>query len=81
MNGRIPLAATAAALILAHASSASAQYAVQIPVDSVLDGRSVSTLSGGVVVPFAPNEGVYTNGALGYATAAVKCSSQTRPSA
>jgi hypothetical protein len=72
MNGKVLLAATAAALILAHASSARAQYVVQIPVDSVLNGRSVSTLTGGVVVPFTPNEGVYSDGADGYATAAVK---------
>jgi hypothetical protein len=72
MNGKLLLAATAAALTLAHASSARAQYVVQIPVDSVLNGRSVSTLTGGVVVPFTPNEGVYSNGANGYATAAVK---------
>jgi len=72
MNTTLALAAAATALILAQASSASAQYVVQIPVDSVLNGRSVSTLTGGVVVPFAPNEGVYGNGALGYATAAVK---------
>jgi hypothetical protein len=72
MNGKVFLAATAAALTLAHASSAQAQYVVQIPVDSVLNARSVSTLTGGVVVPFTPNEGVYSNGADGYATAAVK---------
>jgi hypothetical protein len=72
MNRKVLLAATAAALTLAHASSARAQYVVQIPVDSVLNGRSVSTLTGGVVVPFTPNEGVYSNGADGYATAAVK---------
>ncbi len=72
MNRKVLLAATAAALTLAQASSARAQYVVQIPVDSVLNGRSVSTLTGGVVVPFTPNEGVYSNGANGYATAAVK---------
>ena len=72
MNRKVLLAATAAALTLAHASSARAQYVVQIPVESVLNARSVSTLTGGVVVPFKPNEGVYSNGADGYATAAVK---------
>ena len=37
-NTRIVLATSAAALILACASSANAQYVVQIPVDSILDG-------------------------------------------
>jgi hypothetical protein len=69
---KLTLAATTLALTLTHASSALAQYVVQIPVDSVLNGRSVSTLTGGVVVPFTANEGVYSNGADGYATAAVK---------
>jgi hypothetical protein len=72
MNLKVTLAATTLALTLAHASTARAQYVVQIPVDSVLNGRSVSTLTGGVVVPFTPNEGVYSDGADGYATAAVK---------
>jgi len=73
MNVKVTLAATTLALTLTHASSALAQYVVQIPVDSVLDGRSVSTLTGGVVVPWTANEGVYNDGAGGaYATAAVK---------
>jgi hypothetical protein len=66
------LAATAAAVTLASASKALAQYVVQIPVDSVLNGRSVSTFTGNVVVPYTPNQGVYSNGASGYATAAVQ---------
>jgi hypothetical protein len=72
MNAKVTLAATTLALSLTHASSALAQYVVQIPVDSLLNGRSVSTLTGGVVVPWTPNEGVYNNGGGGaYATAAV----------
>lgn len=73
MNTKVALAATTLALTLTHASSALAQYVVQIPVDSLLDGRSVSTLTGGVVVPWTPNEGVYNDGGGGaYATAAVQ---------
>jgi hypothetical protein len=73
MNVKATLAATTLALTLTHASSALAQYVVQIPVDSVLDGRSVSTLTGGAVVPWGAGQGVYNNGAGGaYATAAVK---------
>jgi hypothetical protein len=73
MNVKVTLAVTTLALTLTQASSALAQYVVQIPVDSVLDGRSVSTLTGGVVVPWTANEGVYNNGGLGaYATAAVQ---------
>jgi hypothetical protein len=72
MKRKVTLAATTLALAVTHASSALAQYVVQIPVDSVLNGRSVSTLTGGVVVPFTANEGVYSDGANGYATAAVK---------
>jgi MYXO-CTERM domain-containing protein len=73
MNIRVTLAATTLALTLTHASSALAQYVVQIPVDALLNGRSVSTLTAGVVVPWTANEGVYNNGGGGaYATAAVK---------
>jgi hypothetical protein len=73
MNSKVTVAATTAALTLAFASTAQAQYVVQIPVDSLLNGRSVSTLTGGVVVPWTPNEGVYNNGGGGaYATAAVQ---------
>jgi MYXO-CTERM domain-containing protein len=73
MNVKVTLAAATLALTLTHASSALAQYVVQIPVDSLLNGRSVSTLTGGVVVPWTPNEGVYNDGGGGaYATAAVQ---------
>ncbi len=73
MNVKVTLAATNLALTLTHASSALAQYVVQIPVDSVLDGRSVSTLTGGAVVPWVAGQGVYNDGCCGaYATAAVK---------
>jgi MYXO-CTERM domain-containing protein len=73
MNGKVALAATTLALTSTHASSALAQYVVQIPVDSVLDGRSVSTLTGGAVVPWVAGQGVYNDGCCGaYATAAVK---------
>jgi len=71
-NSKATLAASAAALVLACASSANAQYVVQIPVDSVLDGRAVITLTGGAVVPFGNNQGIYSGGTTGYATAAVQ---------
>ena len=41
-NARGVMAASAAVLILACASSAHAQFVVQIPVDSILDGRAAS---------------------------------------
>jgi len=72
MSIKVALAATAAALVLACASSANAQYVVQIPVDSVLDGRAVITLTGGAVVPFGNKQGIYSGGTTGYATAAVQ---------
>ena len=71
-NTRVVLATSAAALILACASSANAQYVVQIPVDSILDGRAVTTLTGGTVVTFGNKQGIYSGGQTGYATAAVQ---------
>src|SRR5436305_507524 len=65
-NMRVVLAATAAALILACASSANAQYVVQIPVDSILDGRAVTTLTGGAIVTFGKKQGIYSGGQTGY---------------
>ena len=71
-NTRVVLAASAAALILACASSANAQYVVQIPVDSILNGRAVTTLTGGTIVTFGNKQGIYSGGQTGYATAAVQ---------
>jgi hypothetical protein len=71
-NTRVVLAASAAALILAWASSANAQYVVQIPVDSILNGRAVTTLTGGTIVTFGSKQGIYSGGQTGYATAAVQ---------
>ena len=71
-NTRIVMAASAAVLILTCASSAYAQYVVQIPVDSILDGRAVTTLTGGAVVTFGNKQGIYSGGQTGYATAAVQ---------
>ncbi|MDB4980911.1 MAG: hypothetical protein JWM82_1663, partial [Myxococcales bacterium] len=71
-NTRVVLAASAAALILACASSANAQYVVQIPVDSILDGRAVTTLTGGAIVTFGKKQGIYSGGQTGYATSAVQ---------
>jgi hypothetical protein len=72
MNLRVVLASSTAALILTCASSANAQYVVQIPVDSILDGRAVTTLTGGTVVTFGNKQGIYSGGQTGYATAAVQ---------
>jgi hypothetical protein len=72
MNTRVVLASSTAALILACASRADAQYVVQIPVDSILDGRAVTTLTGGTVVTFGNKQGIYSGGQTGYATAAVQ---------
>ncbi|HVZ71620.1 MAG TPA: hypothetical protein VHJ20_04535 [Polyangia bacterium] len=71
-NTRLVLASSIAALILACASSARAQYVVQIPVDSILDGRAVTTFTGGKVVTFGSKQGIYSGGQTGYATAAVQ---------
>ena len=68
----VVMAASAAALILTCASSAYAQYVVQIPVDSILDGRAVTTLTGGAVVTFGNKQDIYSGGQTGYATAAVQ---------
>ncbi len=67
----IPLVCTAATLL--GAGSARADTVVQIPVDSVIDGRSVSTLSGAAVVPWTPGQGVDGDGnADGFVTTAVE---------
>ena len=71
-NARVVMAASAAVLVLACASSAYAQYVVQIPVDSILDGRAVTTFTSGAVVTFGNKQGIYSGGQTGYATAAVQ---------
>jgi hypothetical protein len=70
------------AMISAYPTLASAQYVVQIPVDSVLENRSVNTLTGGMVaggkvtggtvVPFTNGDGIFGGGSGGYATAEVQ---------
>jgi hypothetical protein len=61
-------AATSAFGLVAHADTV-----VQIPVDSVMDGRSVSTLTGGIIVPWTVGQGVYGDGyADAYVTKAVE---------
>jgi hypothetical protein len=53
--------------------AAQADTVVQIPVDSVLDGRPVSTLTGGTIVPWTVGDGVDGNGqADGFVTLAVE---------
>jgi len=70
------------AMSSAYPALASAQYVVQIPVDSVLENRSVNTLTGGMVaggtvtggtvVPFTNGDGIFGGGSGGYATAEVQ---------
>src|SRR5580704_18161595 len=49
-------------IVLGMARVASADTTVQIPIDSLLDARPVSTLTGGVVVPWTAGEGIDGNG-------------------
>ncbi len=67
------------ALLLVRTRSASADTAVQIPVDSLLDGRSVSTLSGTTIVPWSAGQGVDGDGnADGFVTSSVEALLQTQ---
>ena len=71
MRATILSAFTAATVVLAR--HALADTVVQIPVDSVLDGRSVSTLNGATVVPWTPGQGLDGDGnSDGFVTTAVE---------
>jgi len=53
--------------------SAAADTIVQVPVDGLIDGRTVSTLDNGTVVPWTPGQGVDGDGnGDGYVTDAVE---------
>jgi len=71
---RLTLATTcAAALTLTVGKMAHADTVVQIPIDSLLDARPVSTLINGVVVPWTAGQGVDGDGnADGFVTLAVE---------
>jgi hypothetical protein len=64
----------AAALLVSMARAAAvAETVVQIPVGSLIDGRSVSTVAGGTVTPWTPGLGVDGNGGGdGFVTNAVE---------
>ena len=67
--------ATSAALCVASFArvAAAADTVVQVPVDSLIDGRSVSTLNGQAIVPWSPGQGVDGDGnADGFVTTAVE---------
>jgi hypothetical protein len=63
MKSPRPSVLTATILIaLGMARVAWADTTVQIPIDSLLDARPVSTLTGGVVVPWTAGQGIDGNG-------------------
>ena len=65
--------------VLSEARFASAETVVQISVDTVLDGRSVSTVANGVVTPWSAGEGVDNDGnGDGFVTTAVEAILQTQ---
>jgi hypothetical protein len=68
------LAATAAiSVILLSGAARAADTVVQVPVDGLIDGRTVSTFTGGAVVPWGAGQGVDGDGnADGYVTTAVE---------
>ncbi len=69
----IAAASLSSLAILGWAGSASAQTVVQVPVDSVIDGRTVSTISGATITPWSAGQGVDGDGnADGYVTTAVE---------
>jgi MYXO-CTERM domain-containing protein len=70
---RASIATAVVGVTAAFGGAALADTVVQIPVDSILDGRSVSTIAAGTVTPWVSPQGVYNDGSGGaYATAAVK---------
>ncbi len=70
---RASIATAAVGVTSVFGGAALADTVVQIPVDSILDGRSVSTIAAGTVTPWVSPQGVYNDGSGGaYATAAVK---------
>ncbi|HXK19373.1 MAG TPA: hypothetical protein VNG33_16295 [Polyangiaceae bacterium] len=68
------LAAVAALTVISEAGvAAAADTVVQVPCDGVLDGRTVATFTGGVVVPWVAMQGVDGDGnGDGYVTTAVE---------
>ncbi len=67
------LGLAAALFVISQAHAAHADTTVQIPVDSVLDGRSVSTLNGQTIVTWSPGQGVDGDGSAdGFVTTAVE---------
>ena len=70
------LTALVAASVLSVGSlsrSAAAQMVVQVPVDGLIDGRTVSTVSNGAVVPWSAGQGVDGDGnADGFVTTAAE---------
>jgi|HubBroStandDraft_1064217.scaffolds.fasta_scaffold01894_3 hypothetical protein len=70
---RLTLVAAAAALTLTIGRIAQADTVVQINLDSMLNGRTVSTFTGGVVVPWTHGDGVDgAGGADGFVTNAAE---------
>ena len=67
-RGRVSILSVAAVLAIARA--AAADTVVQLDVDSVLDGRSVSTVTNGVVTPWSTGDGLDAED--GFVTTAVE---------
>ena len=60
-------------MLLTPSAARAADTVVQVPVDGIVDGRTVSTFTGGVVVPWGAGQGVDGDGnADGYVTTAVE---------
>jgi hypothetical protein len=80
-RARVLHALTAATLfsLATLARSAAADTVVQVPVDSLIDGRTVSTLSGTTIVPWSAAQGVDGDGYNdGFVTTAVEAVLQTQ---
>jgi hypothetical protein len=73
------LTATTLFSLATLARSAAADTVVQVPVDSLIDGRTVSTLSGTTIVPWSAAQGVDGDGYNdGFVTSAVEAMLQTQ---
>jgi len=65
--------AAATFVVFAPGAARAADTVVQVPVDGIIDGRTVSTFTGGAVVPWGAGQGVDGDGnADGYVTTAVE---------
>src|SRR4051794_35990601 len=78
-TSRILITCAALSVALTARGAAAADTVVQVPVDSVIDGRTVSTAAGGTITTWSAGQGVDGDGnADGYVTNAVEAILKTQ---